>query len=510
MKSGYVSPYDVAMLLIFLGCSGPALPEGITLGAPQTCENPLPGPSWTEVGAAMGLLGNPQPDYPHHHGGSAAVDDFDLDGDLDIILSYPVGPPVLYTRDGERFTATELPGPEVTFLLNLADVDGDGDSDLLAAGYKIEPVVVRNDGQSWTVLPLEGLPVSGVRVRELSPGDVNGDGIVDLYALANTGSDEADQRADFLMLGEGDGTFTLQPDAIPESLGAGRGFDAIWLDIDDDRDADLYVVNDDGADFGGNVLFRNDGGTLVDVSESHSAGLVHFGMGVDAGDFNRDGLPDLYLTALASNVLLQMFPDGGYVDVSHALSADPLDDWSDMGWGAVWLDVDSDGDLDILNAQGDRWSNDINIAYEAPIDLMIQDQGTFSEQGAALGLSQTGSHRSLVAADFNGDGVLDILATDVVAAPRLYLSDGCTEAGWLAVKGPVGSRVVVEAGGMSQTSWISQESSYGAGRPAVAWFGLGEQDAVDGVWVSTPDGREIAIEEPLPARRILTIEQGTL
>jgi hypothetical protein len=496
------------MLLLLIGCAD-RLPEGVTLSEPQLCVSPRAAPTWSEVGAAMGLQGSPQPDYPHHHGGGAAVDDLDLDGDLDIILSFPVGPPVLYTREGEGFTASELPGPEGGFLLNLADVDGDGDSDLLAGGYKVDPVVVRNDTDAWTLLPLEGLPQSGDRVRELSPGDVNGDGIVDLYALANSGSTDRAQSRDFLMLGQGDGSFTLSPDALPPTLAEGRGFDAIWLDIDDDRDADLYVVNDDGADFGGNVLYRNDGGVLVDVSEQSSAGLVHFGMGADAGDFNGDGRPDLYLTALGRNVLLQALPDGGYADVSEALSADPLEEWYEMGWGAIWLDVDNDGDLDILNAQGDRWSEEEwqSIEYEAPIDLLIQDQGVFSEQGSEAGLSRTGSHRSLVAADFNDDGVLDILATDVVAAPRLYLSDGCTAASWLAVRGPVGSRVVVETDdGGRQTAWISQESSYGAGRPAMAWLGLGAADDIDRVTIDTPDGRTLTIEGPLPARRILTVQ----
>ena len=496
------------MMLMLLGWLGAVIPAGITLSEPQTCSASTMVPSWQEVGSAMGLLGNPQADYTHHHGGSAAVDDFDGDGDLDIILSYPVGPPVLYDRDGDHFTAAPLPGPDYGFLLNLADVDGDGDSDLLAGGYKIDPVVVRNDGATWEVLPLTGLPDNGDRVRELSSGDANSDGIPDIYALANSGNDDPTRRADFLLLGQGDGTFVLQPDAIPVELGAGRGFDAVWVDLDGDLDDDLYVVNDDGADFGGNVLFENDGGTLVDISESHSAGLVHFGMGVDAGDANRDGRPDFYLTAVANNVLMMSQPDGTYADMAIALGADPLDESFKMGWGAIWLDADNDGDLDILNAQGDRWAEtEQSIVYDATIDLLIQaDDGTFTDQGADFGLARTGSYRSLVAADHNSDGVLDLLATDVVGPPLLYLSEGCTAAGWLSVRAPVGSRVVVEAGGITQTDWLSQESGYGAGGPAVLHFGLGEAQEVDAVWVDTPDGRSFEVTGPLPARRVLTVD----
>ena len=496
------------MLLLLLACvdADVVLPEGIVLGAPQRCDRAAGAPSFTEVGAALGLRGNPVEDFPHHHGGSAAVDDFDGDGDLDIILSFPVGPPILYSWEGDAFSATTLPGPQAGFLLNLADIDGDGDSDLLAGGYKIDPVVVRNDTDSWSVLPLTDLPASGSRVRELSPGDLDGDGHIDLYALVNSGSDDPAQRADFLLRGNGDGTFTHIPDAIPQVLAAGRGFDAIWIDVDGDGDQDLYVVNDDGADFGGNVLYDNDGGVLSDVSAQRSAGLVHFGMGVDAGDFNGDGAPDFYLTAVASNVLMQGLSDGSYANVAQAIGADPLIEWFEMGWGAIWLDVDNDGDLDILNAQGDRWAEGaISIEYDAPLDLLIQDDGSFTEQGADYGLAQTGSHRSVVAADFNTDGVLDILAVDVVDTPRLYLSDGCTEAGWVSVSAPIGSRVRVDAGGRSQTGWVSQESSYGAGKPAVAWFGLGSAQELDAVQIDTPDGRSVSISGPIEARRTILL-----
>ena len=78
-------------------------------------------------------------------------------------------------------------------------------------------------------------------------------------------------------------------------------------------------------------------------------------------------------------------------------------------------------------------------------------------------------------------------------------------AGWLAVRAPIGSRVVVEADGRVQTGWVSQESSYGAGKPPLAWFGLGSNSTVDAVLIDTPGGASVAISGPLPARRTITL-----
>jgi hypothetical protein len=172
----------------------------------------------TSLGTPTGW-GAIDPNADHHHGGSAVMADLDGDLDTDIVLGFPQGPPVLYRREGDRFVAEALPQPAASFLLNLADIDADGDLDLLAAGFRVLPVVLANDGAGhFSPLPMPDLPLAGLRVRELSPGDVDDDGDVDLYALTNSGSSNPAEYTDFMLEGDGRGGFVVAPEHVAGSI----------------------------------------------------------------------------------------------------------------------------------------------------------------------------------------------------------------------------------------------------------------------------------------------------
>jgi hypothetical protein len=150
-----------------------------------------------------------------------------------------------------------------------------------------------------------------------------------------------------------------------------NSYQATWADYDNDGDVDLYVAND----FAPNNLYRNDGvDGFSDVTEETGTADVGFGMGASWGDFDEDGLQDLYVTNMHSsaglritaqldeaapnlqrlargNTLFRNDPDG----FEHVSSLEPpglLVESAGWGWGGQFVDLDNDSDLDIYALSG--------------------------------------------------------------------------------------------------------------------------------------------------------------
>lgn len=427
--------------------------------------------------------------------------DLDGDGDRDLVVGFWQSDLDVYYRVEGGFERRQVPSEGTQ--LSLADLDGDGWQELIVSGF--QPRVYSSVG--GVLEPGPALPsADGGMLRMLAPADLDGDGDLDLYAPANDPED-AVARRDFLLWNDGAGGFTRDLEALPDAAG-GQAFMGIVLDYEGDGDPDVFVDNDMGSQYGPSALLRNEGGALGDASALCACGVSHSGMGGVAADYSGDGLPDLYLSGVGANVLLASRDDGTYADVTLATGASPLGGLPEMAWGAAWLDYDNDGLLDLAVAQGDLWSfNHPGDRFEAPVSLLRQEGGGFVDVSARAGLAALGSFRAVSAADHNGDGVLDLLVSDVVDRPLLYLSEGCTAAGWLAVEAPLGSRVEVEAGGRVQVAWIHPSSGFGAAGPLEAWFGLGDAQVVDRLRVSLPWGAgEYVLEGPLEARRRVRLE----
>ena len=139
---------------------------------------------------------------------------------------------------------------------------------------------------------------------------------------------------------------------LPETMGGGAGF----FDYDADGDADLLLVN--STRWPGDEpppdrapaltrLYRNDGtGRFDDVTAGSGLGMTLHGMGCACGDYDGDGAPDVYLTALGKNRLFRNAGDGRFEDVTAATgTAGPATAWTTA---AGWFDADGDGDLDLL------------------------------------------------------------------------------------------------------------------------------------------------------------------
>ena len=245
------------------------------------------------------------------------------------------------------------------------------------------------------------------------------------------------------------------------------------FDYDGDGDEDIYFVN--GAPLTGTVvdqaprnkLYRNDGNwRFTDVTSESKLGDTGYGMGVVAGDYDNDGDLDLYLSNYGPNVMYRNNGDGTFTDVTAETGTANGDL---MGAGVVFLDMDSDGDLD-LYASSYLLATDENHVevlvdgvaihpgprqYPPAPDTLYRNNGngTFTDVSAASGLADlVSSGMGVVAADFDHDGDTDIFVCNDRAANYLLQNDGrgrFTEVGLMA--GVAYDHFAAEEGSMGVT-----------------------------------------------------------
>ncbi len=274
---------------------------------------------------------------------SALILDFDNDGDRDLAISQDFKILFMDNLGDAKFElALGLGTHAQTFSITASDYDNDGDLDLFLCGYN----------------PPAGYEGESGVMGEPMP-----------YHDARNGGKNK------LLRNDGNWNFT----EVTEEVGLNQNndrfsFAASWEDYDRDGDPDLYVAND----YGRNNLYQNNAGKFIDVSQKLGVQDMSAGMSVSWGDYNRDGLFDLYVSNMFSSAgnrityQRQFKSDAESVQVEgfrrHArgnslfegVSGNPFKDVSEttnvtMGrwaWGSRFADIDNDGWLDLLVANG--------------------------------------------------------------------------------------------------------------------------------------------------------------
>lgn len=582
-RSLCVAMATVAMLTV--GCAnGPddpgqdvvtPLPKGpITIEEGQPC---LPGALKPGVFADVGIhLGvdfvhdaYPDPDpfddspYRWEDFAGVAVADLDHDGALDLVLTNGGGPSRLFLTGGRgpaQWQASDLVGREPIRVVTVGDVNGDGFRDLAMLSRHM-PLWRQGDGKGGFAAeqPLRpGGQTAGPRQElgwdlefssfSLALGDLDGDGILDAY-IGN--QEEFDVTTDsppwpgreLLLMGAGDGQFTDQSAWIPPRGIDDMTFIVVMADLDDDGDLDIYEINDAipleqlgivvdpiWGPAQGNRLYENAGLAngelqLLDITDGSGADVVIAGMGAAVGDYDNDGLLDLYVATMLPDHNALLHNDGqlAFSDTTDALGADTMSVAHDVAWGAIFLDGDMDGWQDLLVLHG--FIEASNSQYRTnplkPPNVWFKNDGgkAFVDASASSGLGGDRWSRSPAVGDLNRDGFPDLVVGNVDAAPYIYLN-GCDERPWLTVKldraGPnadgIGARIRVTSTGpdktlLTQTRHIlaGSEGLYGSSAPE-AYFGFPVGTTTASVEVRWPDGT-ISTWPDLSTRRIVTIRE---
>jgi hypothetical protein len=397
---------------------------------------------------------------------------------------------------------------------------------------------------------------AGVRVGGFSTGaawgDYDRDGFVDLFVpryvnididkLPEFGSNDKTCRfrgipvqcgpwglpgeSDILFHNRGDGTFEeVSKKAGVEDREHRYGMQAVWADYDNDGWPDLYVANDAGA----NYLYRNKhDGTFEDVALLSGAALSSDGqeqgsMGVDIGDIDNDGLLDIFVTEFTEQADMLFWNQGarGFTEISSSSHlAQPT--YLYVGWGTKLFDVDNDGWLDILVANGHVYPQmDLvkgGVPYRQPIQLFRNHRDrTFDDLTTASGLDSLPleSRRGAAFGDLNNDGKIDVLILNVGQPPTLLMNRTPTSnnavllklVGTRSNRTAIGARATVTAGDLVQLSEVRAGSSYLSQNDLRLHFGLGQKTTIDTVEISWPSGKKDVLKN-LPANFIYTIVEA--
>src|SRR4051812_10408549 len=327
---------------------------------------------------------------------SLAWGDFNNDGFPDLYVN-PLSPgqSLLYSNIGNgTFTriTTQAIGTDVStsFGAAWADYDNDGLLDLFVAvnGTGNDWLYHNNGNGSFTKIATGAIVSSGGAGNNCTWGDYDNDGFVDLF-VANS------QQNDFLYHNNGDGTFTrTTTGAIAEKPGNSQG--GMWGDYDNDGLPDLFVTHPNEV----NLLYHNLGNGVFSII-TNGAIVGDFGtQGTSWGDYDNDGYLDMFVANPGKlNLLYHNSGDGTFTKITNSPIAMDV-----SGSAGVWADYDNDGYLDLFVTTR---SVGPNYLYHNNGD------GTFTR--VTTGIVATDAVNSFTAAwaDYNNDGFPDLFVSNV-------------------------------------------------------------------------------------------------
>jgi hypothetical protein len=486
--------------------------EGFPKGQEPTChlfKNNRDG-TFTDVTLQAGLARS-------GWGQACCVGDYNNDGWNDLFITY-YGQNALFRNNGNgRFTeVTRQAGLEQDRLrwnsgCTFLDYDKDGHLDLFVGNY------IDFDVKTAPLPEDANCTYKGIQVACGPPGLEGGKNL--------------------LYHNNGDGTFTdvSQKAGMLGTLGT-YALSAVAADLDRTGWPNIYVANDSTS---ATYYVNQKDGTFKD--QAIEAGVAYSpdgkpqaGMGVSVGDYNRDGLLDIVKTNFAGDTdsLYLNLGDGSFDDRTYQAGLGV--NTRLLGWGVSFLDIDNDGWLDILVANGhvypevDHTSVDAAYAERKYLYRNLRN-GQFEDVSliGGPGITANVPARGFAVGDYDNDGNLDAIVNCVNTPPQLLRSDSTLHRNWIKIR-TVGAKsnrtgigaqlkVVAQTGTpalngppgspLIQIDEVRSSNSYYSANDLRIHFGLADAQKADLVEIRWPSGI-VDTWRDLNANRLYVLEEG--
>ena len=384
-----------------------------------------------------------------------------------------------------------------------ADYDNDGDLDLVVVRFNRENILYKNNGDG-TFAPQSESPVSELArtSTDAAWGDYDGDGYLDLIVVSRDNGNE-------LFHNNGDGTFARVDTGVIVT-DSRRSITPTWIDIDSDSDLDLYITNTFANN---NFLYINYGNGFFTRNDTSIIALdVKHGSSPSWGDFDNDGDLDLFVsnTNTEPGENNNIYRNDGQ-GVFKQITSLPLANDKGVSAGSCWGDIDNDGDLDLVVANGEFIGARRNFIY------LNNGMGEFERLTGEPAAVDLGQSDGISLIDWDGDGALELLVANRDTNIAAY--DNTTPGNWLMInlvgtvsnRSAVGTILRVKASIHGQNIRQMRLVASNAGRRSTGGlmqhFGLGDASVIDSLIVEWPSGL-VETYTDVGANQMLNLTEG--